>query len=142
LHQFKHFANSGFKEFEAGEDPFNRILLIDEAHQFVPEPAVLGFGVPGRESAITFGMQMMQVRKYGVCVILISQRTAVVAKSALSQCENVIAFKCVDQTGLEYLESLVGRDHRDLLPALEQGEALVFGPAFSSDMAVAIDVIT
>ena len=116
------------------------MLLIDEAHQFVPEPALMGFGAPGRESAITFGMQVMQVRKYGLTLILVSQRTAVVAKTALSQCENVIAFKSVDQTGLDYLEAVLGSHARDMLPTLQQGEALVCGPAVSSDSPVAIKV--
>ena len=139
LVQLKHVVNRGYTEFAAGS-PFPRTLIVDEAHQFVPEPALLGFGVAGRESAITFGMYMMQVRKYGISATLISQRTAVLAKSALSQCENVIAFKSVDQTGLEYLEAVLGPQARELLPLLNQGEALVFGPAVSSDVAVAIAV--
>ena len=139
LAQLRDIANTGFKEYRTG-GPFRRVLLIDEAHQFVPEPALLGFNSPGRDSAVTFGMQMMQVRKYGISVVLVSQRTAVVAKSALSQCENVIAFKSVDQTGLEYLESIVGSAARGLLPSLSQGEALVFGPAMSSHAPLAIRV--
>jgi hypothetical protein len=83
---------------------------------------------------------MMQVRKYGISIILLSQRTAVVAKSALSQCENVIAFKSVDQTGLDYLEAMMGPEARALLPNLRQGQALVFGPAFSTDTPVVIEV--
>jgi hypothetical protein len=117
----------------------SRILLIDEAHQFIPEPAGLGFNSPGRDSSFQFGLLMMQVRKYGISIIFISQRTAVVAKSALSQCENIIAFKSVDQTGLDYLESFLGSEFKTLLPALNHGEAVVFGPAISSNTGVAIN---
>jgi hypothetical protein len=124
-------------EYRVG-DPPQRVVILEEAHQFVPEPAGLGFNAPGRDSAYRFGSLMMQARKYGISIILISQRTAVVAKSALSQCENVIAFKSVDKTGLDYLESLAGIDARDLLPTLEQGQALVFGPGFSTDAPVAL----
>ena len=85
---------------------------------------------------------MMQIRKYGLSIIIISQRTAVVAKSAISQCENIIAFKYVDQTGLEYLESIIGSQSREIVPKLKQGEALVYGPAFSSENPVAIKVAT
>ena len=132
--------NLGYEEYKGGT-PASRVLLIDEAHQFVPEPALLGFGATGREEAITFGMYMMQVRKYGVAICLVSQRTAVVGKSALSQCENVIAFKNVDQTGLEYLESVLGSGARSRLPVLAQGEALVFGPAVSCDVAVGVRML-
>ncbi len=139
LTHLRQTLNAAFVEYQAGH-VFPRTLVIDEAHQFLPEPAMLGFGSPGRESAITFGMYMMQVRKYGLSVVLISQRTAVVAKSGISQCENLMAFKSVDQTGLDYLESVLGHGARDILPALQQGQALVYGPAVSSDTAVAITV--
>ena len=124
-------------EYAAGP-PTPRSILIEEAHQFIPEPAGLGFGTPGRESAYALGVLVMQIRKYGLSMILISQRTAVVGKSALSQCENLIAFRSVDQTGLDYLEQIAGSEVRRLLPALRQGEALVHGPAFSTDAPVAI----
>lgn len=83
---------------------------------------------------------MMQVRKFGVSVILISQRTAVVAKSALSQCENIIAFKSVDQTGLDYFESFGGKVARQLLPRIGVGHAVAMGPAISLRTPVAVEV--
>jgi hypothetical protein len=126
-------------EYERGQ-PTPRILLIDEAHQFVPEPAGMGFGTTGRDEAMRFGTLTMQVRKYGISIILVSQRTAVVGKSSLSQCENVIAFRSVDQTGLDYLEALAGGDVRNQLPSLRQGEALVVGPAISAENPVVIKV--
>jgi len=127
------------EEYKKGT-PTPRTLIIDEAHQFLPEPTGLGFNAPGRDSAYKFGILMMQIRKFGISVILISQRTAVVAKSALSQCENIIAFRSVDQTGLDYLEAIAGSEFRSLLPQLKQGEAMVFGPAMSSEAPVAIKV--
>ena len=114
-----------------------RVLIIEEAHQFVPEPSMLGFNAPGRKEAIQFGLLMMQVRKYGVSIVLISQRTAVVAKSALSQCENYLAFRSVDQTGLDYLEAVGGPQTRRIISRLRQGEMVAMGPAVSSDNPVA-----
>jgi hypothetical protein len=139
LRFLKGVVSSAMQEYTQGE-LHRRVLVIDEAHQFIPEPTGLGFQAPGRESAYQFGITMMQIRKYGIAVILVSQRTAVVAKSALSQCENIIAFRNVDQTGLDYLEAIGGSGIRKLLPQLRQGEALVFGPAISADAAVAIQI--
>lgn len=127
------------EEYLAGT-PTPRTIIIDEAHQFIPEPAGLGFGAPGRDQSYAIGTLMMQIRKYGISMVLISQRTAVVAKSALSQCENLIAFRSVDQTGLEYLDAVAGGGVRGILPRLSQGEAVTFGPAVSSDEPVAITV--
>jgi DNA helicase HerA-like ATPase len=118
-----------------------RSIIFDEAHQFIPEPAGLGYGSPGRDSAYQLGYEFMQLRKYGVSFGLISQRTAVVAKGALSQCENIIAFRSVDRTGLEYLEQIAGPRVSRLLPTLRQGEALLAGPAFLSDAPVVVKVV-
>jgi hypothetical protein len=127
------------KEYESGNLNL-RTILIEEAHQFIPEPGGLSFGTE-KDTTQKIGSLMMQIRKYGISVMLISQRTAVVAKSALSQCENTIAFKSVDKTGLEYLDTISGQEISDMLPILKQGEAIVFGPAFSCDVPVAIRTI-
>jgi len=131
----------GRAEFDRGDDPIRRILIVEEAHQFVPEPSMLGFNTPGREEAIQFGLQLMQVRKFGVSVVLVSQRTAVVAKSALSQCENIVAFKSVDQTGLDYLGAMGGSAATHLLPKLRVGEAVFMGPASSTQNAVGVALV-
>lgn len=136
---FDRVVEAATSEYVQG-DSTPRTIVIEEAHQFVPEPSGLSFNTPGRDSSYALGVLVMQIRKYGLSMILISQRTAVVAKSALSQCENVIAFRSVDQTGLDYLEQIAGSEVRRLLPALRQGEALVFGPAFSNESPVALTV--
>ncbi|MBX3103795.1 MAG: DUF87 domain-containing protein [Cryobacterium sp.] len=131
----------GREEFESNKPVTRRILILEEAHQFVPEPSMLGFGIAGRDESIKFGLLMMQVRKFGVSVVLVSQRTSVVAKSALSQCENIIAFKSVDQTGLDYLEAFGGPALRDLLPRLSVGEALTLGPSMSIQTPAIVKVL-
>lgn len=133
-----HVVEKAAEEYAVG-DPVARTVLIEEAHQFIPEPASLTFG-PEREAAYQLGVLVMQVRKYGISMVLVSQRTAVVAKSALTQCENIIAFRSIDKTGLEYMEEVAGPNVRRLLPSLRQGEAVVLGPAFSSEAPVAVTV--
>lgn len=127
------------EEYAIG-NPTPRSLLFEEAHDYFPEPASLGFGAPGRDASYQLGLRMMQIRKYGLSFVLVSQRTAVVSKSALSQCENLIVFRSVDRTGLDYLEDVSGSNVRKLIPSLSQGQAVVFGPAVSADAPVAIDV--
>ncbi len=135
---FIKFTVEKAKEEYKNGNIIKRTIIIDEAHQFIPEPSGLSFDRAERAASIEIGLLMMQIRKYGISIILISQRTAVVAKSALSQCENIIAFRSVDQTGLDYLEAVAGSAIRNILPQLKQGEALVFGPAISSDVAIGI----
>lgn len=138
--------NAAFKEYQdaGGKITRSRTVLIDEAHQFVPEPTSLQYDSrdvdTGRNSAYQIGVLVMQVRKYGLSMVLVSQRTAVVAKSALSQCENLIAFRSVDHTGIDYLEAIAGDGVRTLVPNLGHAEALVFGPAITAENPVAISL--
>lgn len=140
LKYLNHLMSLAKAEYEKG-DVKPRVLVIDEAHQFIPEPAGMGFNTPGRDDSMKFGLNMMQVRKYGISIIFISQRTAVVSKSALSQCENLIAFKSVDQTGLDYLDGILGYGSKALLPTLSRGEALVFGPSIDIEKSLVIETI-
>jgi DNA helicase HerA-like ATPase len=81
---------------------------------------------------------IMQARKFGLRFVLVSQRTAVVSKSALSQCENYIVLRTIDATSLDYLETLVGRDLREAISGLDRFDALGVGPAFNAETPVIV----
>ena len=71
-------------------------------------------------------------RKYGVGLVVISQRPAEVNRTVVSQCNNLIAMRLTngdDQAVVRRLlpDSLGG--FGDLLPVLDTGEALVVGDA-------------
>jgi hypothetical protein len=129
---------AGAAEYRRGEMPKRRVVLLEEAHTFLPEWNV---ALRAQQERVAFSTRMiMQARKFGLTFVIVSQRTAVVSKSALSQCENYIILKTLDQTGLEYLESLVGPELRDAIPSLERYEAMCVGPAFNSDAPVIISL--
>ena len=71
-------------------------------------------------------------RKYGVGLVIISQRPAEVSKTVISQCNNVVAMRLTngdDQAVIAKLlpDNLAG--FSGVLPALDIGEALVVGDA-------------
>jgi DNA helicase HerA-like ATPase len=71
-------------------------------------------------------------RKYGVGLVVISQRPSEVNRTVLSQCNNLVAMRLTngdDQSVVRRLlpDSLGG--FGDLLPVLDTGEALVVGDA-------------
>ena len=105
-------------------------LLCDEAHLYIPEGsrtnAVDDAGLRSFERIAKEG------RKYGVGLVVISQRPAEVNRTILSQCNNFIALRLTnadDQAVVRRLlpDSLGG--FSDLLPILDIGEALVVGDA-------------
>jgi len=105
-------------------------LLCDEAHLYIPERTA--------QSGITdsslryFERIAKEGRKYGVGIVVISQRPSEVNKTVLSQCNNFIALRLAnaeDQNVIKRLlpDSLGG--FTELLPVLDTGEALVVGDA-------------
>lgn len=129
---------AGDAEYRENKTPKRRVVMLEEAHTFLPE---WNFALHKNETNVAYSTRMiMQARKFGITFMIVSQRTAVVSKSALSQCENYIILKTLDQTGLEYLESLVGREMRHAIPNLERYEAMCVGPAFNAEAPVIVSL--
>jgi hypothetical protein len=128
---------AGVAEYrQDGVDIQPRVVLLEEAHSFVPE---WNFALRNQQDQVAFSTRMiMQSRKFGITFIIVSQRTAVVSKSALSQCENYIILKTIDQTSLDYLESVVGHQMRSAIPSLRRFEAICVGPAFNAEEPVIV----
>ncbi len=105
-------------------------MFCDEAHLYIPERS-------SRESVDDISVGIFERiakegRKYGVGLVVISQRPAEVNRTVLSQCNNVVAMRLTngeDQSVIKRLlpDSLGG--FGDLLPVLDVGEALVVGDA-------------
>lgn len=105
-------------------------LLCDEAHLYIPERA--GSTGLADSSLRYFERIAKEGRKYGVGLVVISQRPSEVNKTVLSQCNNFVALRlsnAEDQQVIKRLlpDSLGG--FADLLPILDTGEALVVGDA-------------
>ncbi len=105
-------------------------LFCDEAHLYIPERAE---GDAANEVSIKiFEKIAKEGRKYGVGLVVISQRPSEVSHTVLSQCNNLVTMRLTnaeDQSVVRRLlpDSLGG--FSDLLPILDTGEALVVGDA-------------
>ena len=102
-------------------------LFCDEAHLYIPQEAKKE---EERRGLHNFERIAKEGRKYGVSLVIISQRPADVSKTVLSQCGNFIAMRLInadDQSVIRKLfpDSLGG--FADLLPILDIGEGLIVG---------------
>ena len=104
------------REYASGT-PLNRTLLLEEAHSYLPE---WNFTAARNESDFVAKSCrcILQARKFGISFVLVSQRTAVISKSALSQCESYIVLRTLDETSLQYIEGVLGRELRDTVSGL------------------------
>jgi hypothetical protein len=111
------------------EDRHPIALFCDEAHLYLPEKTGSSVEDAGLQN---FERIAKEGRKYGISLVVISQRPAEVNKTILSQSNNFIAMRLTnaeDQAVIKRLlpDSLGG--FSELLPILDIGEALVVGDA-------------
>jgi DNA helicase HerA-like ATPase len=104
-------------------------LFCDEAHLYIPSQTKNSIEERGLNN---FERIAKEGRKYGLALIVISQRPADVSKTVLSQCGNFIAMRLSnpdDQNVIKRLFPDSLGNFADLLPILDIGEALVVGDA-------------
>lgn len=117
------------------------LLVLEEAHTIIPEFNLFGFdrsdtaAVVGRLSQIA-----LQGRKYGVGILLVSQRTALVSKTVLSQCNTHFCFSLVDKTSLEYMANVFGEDHLEMIPNLRSRQLIAYGPGIRSEKPIMVEI--
>ena len=105
-------------------------LFCDEAHLYLPVKSNSDSSDPISEKI--FERIAKEGRKFGVELVVISQRPSEVNRTILSQCNNVVAMRLTngdDQSVIKRLlpDNLGG--FGELLPILDTGEALVVGDA-------------
>lgn len=101
------------------------LVVLDEAHRFLPEH---GEGPANR----VVSRIAKEGRKYGVGLMVVTQRPSDVDSAVLSQCGTMIALRVTNQRDRGAVASTIPDDLGDLselLPALRTGEALVLGDA-------------
>lgn len=114
-------------------------LFCDEAHLYMPED--VGQGMDSTSLA-SFERIAKEGRKYGVGLVVVSQRPSEVNRTVLSQSSNFIAMRLtnVDDQNVvrRLLPDSIG-NFADLLPILDIGEALVVGDASLLPSRIRID---
>lgn len=104
-------------------------LFCDEAHLYLPnivEDKMEDRGLRNFERIAKEG------RKYGVSLVVISQRPADVNKTILSQCGNFISMRLTNPDDQNVIKRLFPDNlgnFADVLPILDVGEALIVGDA-------------
>jgi len=104
-------------------------LFCDEAHLYIPDQREGGVAEEGLKS---FERIAKEGRKYGVGLIVISQRPSEVNRTVLSQCNNFLAMRLTnaeDQNVIRRLLPDTLGGFAELLPILDIGEALIVGDA-------------
>lgn len=112
-------------------DPRNKMpvhLILEEAHRYISEH-------PSRfaiDAGITFQRIAKEGRKYGVFLMVASQRPSELSKTVLSQCNNFIIHRIQNPDDLSQIKQMtpfISETVLKRLPSLPKQHALIFGNA-------------
>ena len=104
-------------------------IFCDEAHLYIPANTEKSIDTASLD---TFERISKEGRKYGIGLVVISQRPSEVNRTVLSQSNNFIAMRLTnvdDQMVVKRLLPDSLGDYAEMLPILDIGEALVVGDA-------------
>jgi DNA helicase HerA-like ATPase len=117
---------------------FPILLICEEAHVYIPRAAESQFA-GSRKSMERIAKEG---RKYGVGLMVVSQRPHEVSETVLAQCGTFICLRITNPDDQSYIRSLVPESEGDLasiLAGLGRGEALVLGEAVPLPTRVQFD---
>lgn len=117
-----------FNYWNAQYREFPILLVCEEAHVYIPRAAESQFA-GSRKSMERIAKEG---RKYGVGLMVVSQRPHEVSETVLAQCGTFICLRITNPDDQSYVRRLVPESEGDLisvLAGLGRGEALVLGEA-------------
>ncbi|GIP46099.1 hypothetical protein J45TS6_45580 [Paenibacillus sp. J45TS6] len=112
-------------------------FIFDEAHKYITENSL-----ENTKSLKIFEQIAKEGRKFGVFMILASQRPGELSKTVLSQCNNFILHRIRNNIDLEQMRKsipYINDSQLVRLSFLTTGSALLVGDAFSIPMEIIID---
>ena len=115
----------------AGDERHPVVIVCDEAHLYLPSSAA-STGPLERRALENFERIAKEGRKYGVGLLVVSQRPSDVSTTILSQCSNIMSLRLSNKTDQGVVKQLLPESLEGLmevLPTLDVGEAVVVGDA-------------
>lgn len=114
------------------------LLVYEEAHKYVPNSDLIKY----RASKRSIERIAKEGRKYGVTLLLASQRPSEISETIFSQCNNFVAMRLTNPSDQSYVKRLLPDTLGtliDTMPSLKAGEALLIGESIVLPSIVQID---
>ncbi len=114
------------------------LLVLEEAHKYVPKSDLARF----KASKNSIERIAKEGRKYGVTLLLASQRPSEISDTIFSQCSNFVVMRLTNPDDQSYVRRILPDTFGNLtanLSSLKTGEALLMGDAVILPSLVMID---
>ena len=130
------------EEYKSKRGDYPIALILEEAQNYIPE-----IDKNGKKSITkkVFERIAREGRKFGVSLIVSSQRPSELSKTILSQCNTFIVHKLQNPEDQRYIRQIVSSANEELLnqlPILPQQHAIIMGEAVRTPSQVKINDIT
>lgn len=114
------------------------LVVYEEAHKYAPKSGLSKY----RASKEAIERIAKEGRKYGVTLLLASQRPSEISETIFSQCSSFISMRLTNPDDQNFVKRLLPDtigDIANILPSLAEGEALLIGDSISVPSLVKID---
>lgn len=103
-------------------------IVCEEAHNYVPHSG----GAEYKSSKKSIERIAKEGRKYGLSLMVVSQRPSEVSETIFAQCNNFVSLRLTNNDDQNYIKRLMPdtiNSVADILPNLGQGECIIVGDA-------------
>jgi len=131
-----HYSKLKHKNDKQNDIPF--MIVCEEAHNYIPKTG----GAEYNASKKSIERIAKEGRKYGLSLMVVSQRPSEVSETIFSQCNNFISLRLTNVNDQNYVKALMPENSNaiaDILPNLGQGECLIVGDAALIPSIVKLD---
>jgi len=132
-----HYSKLKHEKNEQNDIPF--MIVCEEAHNYIPRTG----GAEYNASKKSIERIAKEGRKYGLSLMVVSQRPSEVSETIFSQCNNFISLRLTNVNDQNYVKALMPENSNaiaDILPNLGQGECLIVGDAALLPSIVKLDM--
>lgn len=115
-----------FSYWDADPENLPLALVLEEAHNYIPEESSADFNLCKKR----IEKIAKEGRKYGISLMVVTQRPSNVSTTVLSQCGTYITLRLtndIDQNKIKRLLPDTLGEQANILPSLRDGEALISG---------------
>ncbi|DAA80984.1 MAG TPA: ATPase [Cyanobacteria bacterium UBA10660] len=122
------FNYSKLKHTQCETNDIPIMLVCEEAHNYIPKSNESQY----KSSKKSIERIAKEGRKYGLSLMVVSQRPSEVSETIMAQCNNFIALRLNNTNDQSYVKNLLPDNIGSIcetLPSLNPGEALIVGDA-------------
>lgn len=138
LFDYGYFYKKAFQENTNTNNNTPFLLVYEEAHKYAPKSDLVKY----RSALQAIERIAKEGRKYGITLLLATQRPSEISETIFSQCSNFIAMRLTNPNDQNYITRLLPDTLGNMvskLPTLRAGEALLLGESVTMPLFVKIN---